>query len=175
MKSSQIMKWVLFLGLWIGFLPSASALIVILKSDPVLSISDETGSFTLVFSDFVKQTVSSMQSVTYRVQANNMASGTVQGAVSARLDQLFDGIDLEGDVDGYTNLGKSNFSVLQEAQSGPRVIQAAQTALADKTPGTSSGDANLDGNLTVTWRARLTADASAGQNSRFLVVTLKES
>ena len=174
MKPGRI-RWVLFLGLLMGFLPSASALLITLGSDPVLSISDETGSFTLVFSDFAKGTISSMQSVTYRVQANNMAAGTVQAAVSAKLEQLFDGIDLEADVDNYENVGEKTFASLQEAQSGSRAIEMTSTALADKMPGTGSDDSNLDGNLTVTWRARLTADAAAGQGSRFLVVTLKES
>ena len=174
MKPGQ-MKGLLFLGLLIGFLPTASALIVTLTAAPVLSISDETGSFTLVFSNFVNGALSSTQSVTYRIQANSMAAGTVQGAVSARLDQLFDGIDLRGNVNGYTNLGRSDFAVLQETQPGPRTIRTARTALADKMPGTGSGDSNLDGNLTVTWRARLRADASGGQRSRFLMVTLKES
>ena len=153
----------------------ADSLIITLDSPTVLSISDTTGSFTLVFPNFVKGTLSSLQSVTYRIQANKMAAGTVQGAVSASLSELFPGIDLQADVDGYQNLGKSNFGLLQEVQAGPQNIETAPAALADKTPGTGSGDNNLDGNLTVTWRAKLTTDTAAGQNSRFLVVTLKES
>ncbi len=154
---------------------TASALIITLDSPPVLSISDETGSFTLSFPGFLQGTVSGTQSVTYRIEANNMTAGTVQGAVSARLQETANGIDLEADVTGYQNLGNSNFAMLQESQSGYRVVSSAQTFLADKTPGNGAGnDKRLDGNLTLSWRARLTADAPAGQQSRFLVVTLRE-
>lgn len=148
--------------------------IIIIESNPVLSISDETGSFTLIFPNFISGTVSTAQTVLYRVQANNMTPGLVPGAVSARLQETMEGIDLEADVNGYQNLGNSTFARLQEAQSGYRVVQVSETALADKTAGTGGGDVSLDGNLTVTWRARLTAPAAAGQRSQFLVVTLKE-
>lgn len=153
----------------------ASALIITLEVPPVLSVSDETSSFTFTFPDFVRGTVSGTQTVVYRIQANNMTAGTVQGVVSARLEQTLDGIEMEADVNGYQNLGGSTFAVLEEAISGYRAVQASETSLADKVAGTGSGDATLDGNLTVTWRAQLTAEAPAGQQSRFLVVTLKES
>lgn len=154
---------------------TASALILTLESPPVLGLSDETGSFTLSFPGFLQGTVSGTQSVTYRIEANNMTAGTIQGAVSARLQETASGIDLEADVAGYQNLGNSNFAMLQESQSGYRVISTDQTSLADKTPGNGAGnDKMLDGNLTLTWRARLTADAPAGQQSRLLVVTIRE-
>lgn len=158
----------------IGTARCAWALIITLDAPPVLSISDDTGSFTLTFPSFLQGTLSSTQSVLYRIQANNMVAGSVSGAVSARLDETFEGIDLEADVSGYQNLGKSNFASLQESQPGYRAIQTSQTSLADKTPGTGGGDTNLDGNLTVSWRGRLTENAAAGQRSRFLVVTIRE-
>ncbi len=152
----------------------ASALIITLEAPTVLSISDATGPFTLTFPDFVSGTVSGTQTVVYRVQANNMTAGAVQGAVSARLEQTLDRMEMEADVNGYQNLGGGTFAVLEEAISGYQAIQASETSLADKVAGTGSGDASLDGNLTVTWRARLTAEAPAGQQSRFLVVTVRE-
>lgn len=172
----QAAVWgIAFLGVLAAPAGSALGLIITLDAPAVLSISDETGSFTLAFSGFLQGTVSGTQSVTYRVEANNMTAGTVQGAVSARLQETASGIDLEADVGGYQNLGNSNFAALQESQSGYRVVSTDQTSLADKTPGIGAGnDKSLDGNLTVTWRAKLTADAPAGQQSRFLVVTIRE-
>ena len=159
----------------IGTARCAWALIITLDAPPVLSISDDnTGSFTLTFPSFLQGTLSSTQSVLYRIQANNMVNGTVSGAVSARLDEAFDGIDLEGAVTGYQNLGGNNFASLHESQSGYRVIQTGQTSLTDKMPGTGTGDTNLDGNLTITWRGRLTTNAAAGQRSHFLIVTILE-
>ena len=158
----------------VGTARCAWALILTLEAPPVLSISDDTGPFTLTLPDFLQGTLSSTQSVIYRIQANNMVKGTVSGAVSARLDQAFDGMDLEGDVAGYQNLGSNSCASLQESQPGYQVIQTTGTSLADKMSGTGGGDTNLDGNLTITWRARLTANASAGQRSRFLVVTIRE-
>ena len=153
-----------------GWVRSAWAVILTWSSPPVLSITDSMGSFTLSFPDFLNGTTSATQSVTYRVRANNMPGGELSGAVSARLDQLFEGIDLQADVNTYQNLGTPSYALLQEAQSGYWTVQTAQTALANKTAGVL-----LNGTLTVTWRARLTADAVAGQRSRFLVVTLRDS
>lgn len=155
--------------------PDASALILTLEAPQTLSVSDESGSFSLDFPSFLKGTISTPQSVVYRIQANNLMAGTIQGAVSARLDEAVEGLDLEADVQSYQNQGDSNFATLQETQSGFRVIPAGQSVpLADKASGNGSGDALLDGTLTITWRGRLTADAPAGQKSRFLVVTIRE-
>ena len=153
----------------------ASGLLITLEVPAVLSVSDESGSFALHFSDFLKGSVSAPHSVTYRIQANNLVAGIIQGAVSARLEEPIEGMELEADVNNYQNLGEESSSRLVEAQSGYQPIQAAQTIpLAHKVPGAGGDDATLDGNLTVTWRARLTADAPAGQQSRFLVVTVRE-
>lgn len=175
MRIQAVVWGISFLGVWATPVCPALGLIITLESPAVLSISDQTGSFTLSFPDFVEGTLSGTQSVTYRIEANNMTAGTVQGAVSARLQETASGIDLEADVNGYQNLGNGNFAMLQESQSGYRVILTDQTFLADKTPGNGAGnDKSLDGNLTIAWRARLTANAPAGQQSRFLVVTIRE-
>ena len=141
---------------------------------PVLSISAETGDFTLTFSGFLTGAVSSTQEVTYRVQANNMAAGTVSPAVTAELGSAFGAAALEGDVSGYSNLGESEFSNLEEGEPGYIEIGTSSTALANKKPGTGHGEYCLDGNLVVTWRARLIADTPAGSENRSLIVTLKD-
>lgn len=175
MRFQVIIGGVLFLSTLVAPTGAAKALIVTLEVPAVLSVSDEGGSFALNFSNFLKGTVSASHSVTYRIQANNLARGIVQGAVSARLEEVAEGVELEADVNAYQNLGEGHCAVLEEAQSGYQPIRVAQTTpLAHKIPGTGGGDATLDGNLTVTWRARLTADAPAGQQSRFLVVTVRE-
>lgn len=152
----------------------AWALICDVNVAPVLSITDETGDFTLTFSDFAKGALSSTQAVTYRVQANNMAGGTVAPAVTAELVSAFDLATLEADVSSYSNLGESSFSALEEGQSGYVEIGTSPTALADKKPGTAHGEHCLDGNLSVTWRAKLVTDTPPGSESRSLVVTLKD-
>lgn len=157
-----------------GSCTSAWALILSVLVSPVLSISDETGSFTLSFTDFVAGTVSSTQAVTYRVQANNMAAGTVPLAVTAELGSAFDVATLEGDVSSYSNLGESEFSILEESAPGYVAIGTSATPLTNKKPGTGYGEYCLDGNLVITWRAKLTADSPAGSESRSLIVTLKD-
>lgn len=152
----------------------ANAMICELNAPPVLSITDETGDFTLVFTDFVSGAVSSTQEVTYRVQANNMAAGTVSPAVTAELGSTFDSAGLEADVSSYSNLGDPEFSTLEEAQSGYTEIGTSATSLANKSPGTGHGEFCLDGNLVITWRAKLTADTPAGSESRSLIVTLRD-
>ncbi len=154
--------------------PGALALICEVDAPPVLSITDEVGPFTLTFNDFTKDTLSTTQSVDYRIQANTMASGTVQNALSARLDNLFSNADLEGDVQGYTNLGNSDFARLVEAQSGFVVIKTSDTRLADKTGGQGHGRRCLDGKLSILWRSKLTQEAPAGTQSNLLIVTLRD-
>ena len=162
-------------GLLAAPVGTAHGLLITLEVPAVLSVSDESGSFALNFSNFLKGSVSSSHSVTYRIQANHLVGGVVQGAVSARLQEEVEGVDLEADVNGYQNLGEEGFALLAETQSGYQPVRAAQlTPLADKMPGTGSGDSTLDGSSTVTWRAKLTANAPAGQQSRFLVVTVRE-
>lgn len=152
----------------------AWALILEVDVSPVLSTTDETGNITLTFSDFVKGAVSSTQAVTYRVQANNMAGGTVSPAVTAELASAFDIATLEADVSSYSNLGDSEFSTLEEGESSYVAIGTSATPLANKKPGTAHGEYCLDGNLVITWRAKLTADTPAGSESRSLIVTLKD-
>lgn len=157
-----------------GSWASAWAMICDVDVPPVLSITDETGDFTLSFADFAAGSLSSTQDVTYRVQANNMAGGTVSPAVTAELGSAFDLATLEGDVSSYSNLGESEFSILEESDPGYVAIGTSATPLTTKKPGTGHGEHCLDGNLVVTWRAKLTADAPAGSESRSLIVTLKD-
>ena len=153
---------------------TAWALILTLDAPPVLSISDEASSFTLTFPGFLRGTVSDAHTVVYRIQANNLVAGGAPAAVSARMEEAIEGVDLEADISGYQNLGGGNFARLEEAQPGYKAVGTDQAALVSKTPGSGGGDAMLDGTLTVTWRARLTQDAPAGQQMRFLRVTLRE-
>ena len=152
----------------------ASAMICELDAPPVLSITDETGDFTLTFTDFVSDSLSSTQEVTYRVQANNMAAGTVSPALTAELGSAFDTAVLQGGLSSYSNLGESEFSTLEEAQPGYVDIGTSATSLAKKNPGTGHGEYCLDGNLVITWRAKLTADTPAGSEIRPLIVTLRD-
>jgi hypothetical protein len=142
---------------------------------PVLSISDSTGSFTLYFDSFQKGSHSTVEVVTYRIQANNMAQGKVRGAVSVKVSPALpkkSGLILEGDVQGYQNLGKKKFAELEESKKGYRMIDKKETSLADKKKGQGSGDLCLDGELRIAWRSSLTRHAPAGKREVSLIVTL---
>ena len=152
----------------------ASHLLLKFGEDPVLSISDKTGPFTLNFSNFLKDSVSNTETVVYEIRANNLSAGSVAGTVSARIDSLMQDMNLEADVAGYENIGHDDFSNLQEAESGYIAVTASNTALANKVPGSGTGDNQMEGNLTVNWRGKLTTDAPFGQQSRSLIVTIKE-
>lgn len=152
----------------------ADAMICELNVPPVLSITDETGDFTLLFTNFLSGTLSSTQQVSYRVQANNMATGTVSPAITARLGSLFDTVELQADISSYTNAGNDRFAALQEVNAGPITVAASATPLANKSPGVGHFDYCLDGNLVITWRAKLTTDTPAGSENRSLIVTLRD-
>ena len=152
----------------------ANAMVCELDAPPVLSITDETSDFTLTFIDFVAGAVSSTQEVTYRIQANNMAAGTVSPAVTAELASLFGTAEIQADVSSYTNVGEDCFSTLQEVDAGPITITDSATSLANKGPGDGYCDHCLDGNLVISWRAKLTADTPAGSENRLLIVTLRD-
>jgi len=157
-----------------GLCGTAWALILNVQVSSVLSISDDTGNITLTFSNFRKGTESSTATVTYHLRANNMAPGMISAAVIAELSSPFDLADLQAIVSDYTNLGDSNLSHLGKIRPDYVTIGTSPTPLADKHPGQGNGDVLLNGNLAITWRARLTQDASAGSETRSLLVTLKD-
>lgn len=161
-------------GMCVGWAVCAWALICTVEAPPVLSITDTTGPFTLTFTDFVNGTTSNTQAVTYTIQANNMAAGTVAGAVFAQLATGFTNVDLKGDVGSYTNLGDAEFATLSEAAAGEITIGTTATDLADKDPGTGQGDSCLDGTLDITWKGTLTADHTAGGEGQTMTVTVKD-
>ena len=164
----------LIIALGIGWASPSQALDCSVSAPAVLSISDTVGSFTLTFTNFVSGTVSSSQAITYTVQGNKMLAGTVNGAVTASLGTAFSGMSLECDVGTYTNLGDADHALLAESSSGFFAVGATSTALANKTPGSGSGDTCLDGTLGVTWRTVLQADLKSGSQNRTLTVTLKD-
>ena len=179
MRRNGLLKRVVlsFLVFGLTLAPAADwgwALMCQVDAPPVLSITDDVGPFTLSFPDFAGGSLSTVQVVVYRVQANNMAPGSIQGAVTAHLDSLFGDAELRADVTGYANLGDPEFSTLSEAQGGFVTVQTTPVQLADKQPGDVCCDPCMDGTLTVLWQARLTGDAAAGSTTRTLTVTLRD-
>ena len=158
----------------IGSAASAWGLILNVTAPPLMSITDDVGSLVLSFPHFRQGTESSPQPVTYRIQCNNLtARGSGVPLVTAQMESPFDMADLEAAVSGYVNLGDPSFATLNEAQPGYVPIGGAAAPLANKQAGQGQGDACLDGELTITWRAKLTQDAPAGSESRNLTLTLK--
>lgn len=177
-KQKVTFKALIFLALvclpGIFFGVYAWAIICTVEAPPVLSITDNTGPFTLVFNNFREGTNSTPEVVTYTIQANQMAAGTLTGAISANLSDLFTEINLKADVDSYTNAGDPGFASLSESSGGDIVVGNVSTNLANKTPGTGQGDACLDGTLSITWKATLTKDHPGGSETRIVTVTLKD-
>jgi hypothetical protein len=150
------------------------ALILEVQAPAVLSISDSPDSLMLTFTDFLPGAKSDVQVATYRIRANQMSAGYVQGAVSGALTSPFPQMVLEADVLGYRNLGTSGYARLKESVPGYRKMEGIATSLADKIAGTGVWDLCLDGELTVAWRAGLTSPAAAGQERRTLILTLRD-
>ena len=150
------------------------ALVFQIDVPPVLSLTEETGSFTLTFSDFLKGSRSSTFTTIYRIQTNNMVAGIVKGAVSGHLSEPFEPVELEAAVEGYQNSGENRFAHLVGSEPHFKAVGAQATPLADKETGQGSEDRCLDGRLTVTWRATLKENTPAGSQNRVLIVTLHD-
>ncbi len=140
-----------------------------------VSITSSNNDFTLKFTDFNKGSQSSTEVVTYRIRANNMGPGHLLGTLSVRLTEPFEYARLEATVADFKNQAEeAGFSSLQPSQPGFCTIGTELTSLADKQPGQGQWDACLDGYLSVSWKATLTRDAPAREESRALIITLKD-
>ena len=170
-------RFLLAMGLVLGAAAGAAQAtgpIFSFNSPPILHLSADKGSFTLTFKDFIQGSWSDAETVTYRVRANNMAAGTVRGAVSADLQDELEEITLAAEVGEFQNQGEAGFAGLAKAGSKALEIHSGQTALVDKTPGGGSFDLCVDGEIQVAWKGQLKADVPEGKQHQRLVVTVRD-
>ncbi|PIQ82143.1 MAG: hypothetical protein COV76_05240 [Candidatus Omnitrophica bacterium CG11_big_fil_rev_8_21_14_0_20_64_10] len=148
---------------------------VTIRVNGKLSITDDTGDFTLTFGDFTTGSDSTVQQVQYRVQSNDMTLSALNGVVSAQISSAVDGVDLKGDVGTITNLGGPNNVQLEEQHTGYATVGTAGTELCKKGATTGSSGKILNARVPIDWRATATKDLAAGDYTTKLVVTLKDS
>ncbi len=143
----------------------------------ILSISDETGNFTLTFTSASNGGTTNFQTVGYAVQSNNMPNSELAGALSAKINALKDGVNIRAlGSRNYTNAGSASNAVLAEDPVGPVTVGTSATALMKKS--TSTGDAGkiLSGTAFVAWQGQATRDLTASDSGPVtLTVTLKDA
>lgn len=160
--------------LFIG-ITRADPLILDIEVAPELSVGSQASGFTLVFSGYREGSESTSEVALYDVRANNMAGGRLTGALTARLSEPFENMDVEASVQDYQNSGGSELSTLRASKADFQTVGTESVSLADKEPGQGVWDLCLEGRVAVAWRARLKRNAPAGTQSRILFVTLKDA
>lgn len=143
----------------------------------VLSISDETGNFTLAFASSANGGTTNFQTVGYAVSSNNMPNSALTGALSAKVSALLDGINIRA-LGGrtYTNNGSASNAVLTESPTGPVTIGTSATGIMDKPALAGSSGKILTGTAFVAWQGKATRDLTFSDGgSVTLTVTLKDA
>jgi len=148
--------------------------VAVVVVQPGISITEETGDFTLTFDNYTAGTQSDTRQVQYRIKGNSFPTSALDGVVSAKLSQTIDGVELQADVGSYDNLGSEGNIQLEETQSGFHAVGTALTSLADKRVTTGSQARVLNGRLPIDWRAQAIEDLSAGNYTTTLTVTVKD-
>lgn len=142
---------------------------------PALSITDDTGDFSLSMDRGDAGSSSNTQVVTYRVHGNNLPTGAVDGILSAKISRGPEGISIQADVGGFTNEGSSGNIDLQEHASGFQEVSLEPVPLADKEANPNAQAKALNGNIPIGWKATATKDLPAGSHPVVVTVTLKDS
>lgn len=152
--------------------------------DPVLSISDEVGDFTITFTNATGSAagdVSTGQTVGYIVKSNTMPNAALTGALSAKLSTTLTNIEIRGTTDGtsYVNDGSASNAILEAVNTdtaNPTVIGTTATSMFNKPSSTGTAGKILDGRAFINWNAKATADLVPGDGGTVtLTVTLKDA
>lgn len=149
--------------------------ITVVVVNPGLSISDDSGDFSLSFERGDQGAASSTHVVNYRVNGNGLPASSLEGVVTARLAGTAEGIDLQADVGRFTNHGTPGNIELREHSGGFQTVGTVPIALADKEATSGTQARVLNGSIPVTWKAVATKDLPAGQHPVTLTVTLKDA
>ena len=143
----------------------------------VLSISDETGNFTLAFSSSANGGTTNFQTVGYVVKANNMPNSALTGALSAKISSLLDGISIRALAGRtYTNNGTASNALLADNGAGIVTVGTSLAGLMDKPSSSGASGKILDGTAFVAWQAQATRDLTSSDGGGVtLTVTLKDA
>ena len=185
MAKFRLMGWVvLSAALVLGVAHSALATVsndadtITISVDPILSISDEVGNFTIKFTNATGSAAGSIsegQTVGYLVQANTMPNTALAGALSAKIGTAFTNIELRAVGGSYVNNGTVSNAVLASA-GDPIVVGTTGVALANKPVSSGTPSKILNGRFFVNWNAKALADLATGDGgSATLTVTLKDA
>ena len=135
-------------------------------SERCIDFTADRSSFTLTFSSFTAGSVTNSVDVTYSVMSNDVVRSN--GVVTARLSDVFPGIDLLAQFGSYTK--KAGNASLTAANSGFVTVPATDTGLADKVVDSGNGRL-MDGSFVVRYQAKALQDQAAGGQLRTLTVT----
>jgi hypothetical protein len=176
-----LIRGIVLVGLMFGFTcPAFAASVddmntVTVVVNGVLSISDTTGDFSLTFNDFTTGTSTPTKTVTYRVKGNGLPTTTLVGVLSAKIDALKYGIELQAYPGTYANLGAAGSILLSNATTSFAPIGTLPVNLCNKGATNGTLGKMLNGNQPIDWRAVATADLTAGSYPISLTVTLKDA
>ncbi len=155
---------------------------VTVQVDSVLDITYEDNPDILMEfkNDFATGALSAGKFINYKVRANNMTTGALSGAITAKISQLVDGVDVvtaAGSMQ-YTNEGTSSNAVLVPTGSNAAVvIRTSPVALFDKASGPAAPNGKiLKGHAGVYYQAKALRDLNPSDGgTTILTVTLKDS
>ena len=135
-----------------------------------LQFTSSQSSLNFTFPNAEEGAVSDTVDVTYSVISNN--AGRTQGLVSVRLDEEFEGIELQAQAGTFQKHGGN--AALVPAAPGFVNVSSSEVSLADKTVDAEQGKL-IDGALPVTYRAVLTRPQPAGQHVRTLTISFMDN
>ncbi len=146
--------------------------VTVVVVEPMLSLKEDTGDFSLAFKEGAAGTTSTAQSVEYRLHGNTLSSSAFDGVVSAKLSNTLEGIEVQADVGVFTNQGTPGNIELKEHAAGFQTVDTVPVPLADKQ---STRTTVVNGQLPITWKATATQNLPSGSQSSILTLTLKEA
>lgn len=149
--------------------------VTVVVVEPALSLTDDTGDFSLSLDRGDAGKSSNTQVVNYRIYGNVVPTTSVEGVISGKLSTGLDGIEIQADVGSFANQGTAGHVQLQEHASGFQAVGADLVPLADKETSSGAQGGVLNGTIPITWKATTTKDLPAGDYPVVLTVTLKDS
>lgn len=184
MSKLRSMRWVvLAAALALGATHSAWAAVsnnsdnVTVTVESILSVSDETGNFTIKFDNATGSSAGSIstgQTVGYIVASNTMPNAALAAALSAKISVPLTDKELRAVGGNYVNDGTASNAILESA-GDPVVVGTTAVALANKPASTGTAGKVLKGKWFVNWSAKALADLFPSSETVTLTVTLKDA
>lgn len=136
-----------------------------INAERSISFTADQSSLNLTFLSFRKGATTDTAQVTYTLSGNDV--NRMQDLILVRMDAEIPGINLQVQAGPYSK--RAGNASLVPSKSGFVNLSTTDTGLANKTIDGSDGKI-LDGTLTMSYRAELTEDQTAGQ--RIVIVTV---